>query len=83
MKKPTDTERLTWLLKHISHYGTDGLLALPWSVREYNGEDSDVRFDRRAIDRAMRSSLAQIKPEKKSNTPTLGAMKSNSPGQGL
>lgn len=49
-----DSARLTWLLKLIRARGTNGISELPWTVRYEDGENSDIAFDRRAIDRAMK-----------------------------
>jgi hypothetical protein len=49
----TDGERLDWLLDLIMHHGTDGVAAILWTVVEEDGEDSELAFDRAAIDEGI------------------------------
>ena len=65
-----DKERLTWLLEYISAEGTRGLKKLTWSLYDDAGERmnhltkvceddvADIRFDRAAIDDAMKERAA-------------------------
>lgn len=61
-----DTRRLNWLCKYITDYGLNGFESIAWSVYDEDGkslmnretvsedEVGDLRFDRAAINRAMR-----------------------------
>lgn len=61
-----DTRRLNWLCKYITDYGLNGFESIAWSAYDEDGkslmnrktvsedEVGDLRFDRSAINRAMR-----------------------------
>lgn len=62
-----DSARLDWLLSYITQYGLNGMSKLSWTVYDEDGhslmhrktisedEVGEVRFDRTAIDAAMKA----------------------------